>query len=248
MKKITKPFETICNKTLNLGFSSFSNNHGETSELLINYLSQFEKQVYEKFPSPKRQLTYLMGRYCAKKALIQLNGKVMPSDITIDAGHFGQPVPVHSKISNTQVSISHTRNGAVALAFPDSLLVGIDLELISRKNENIIRKLLTKSEKSLLNNYVGSSTEKVTTLFWSCKESLAKALKIGLFPVIKLYQIKNMEMIDTENTFKITYKYFPQFETFSFISNENIFSITSPKEIFSIQDIINLKLQWQETL
>lgn len=97
---------------------------------------------------------------------------------------FDFPVIIHPNIHNTNVSIAHTNHSAVAVAFPETHPVGIDIEDICDERSQTISTQLTDSEKSLRTN-LSISEALFNTILWTAKESLSKVLKTGLMATTK---------------------------------------------------------------
>lgn len=112
-----------------------------SSELCIAYSSLSELQQYaETFLHPhelayfktlvyeKRQLSYLLGHYIAKQALVSHNTTLRLNDILIDYGVFKNPIIFHAENNKIQVTYSHAEHCGIALAFPEACPLGIDIE------------------------------------------------------------------------------------------------------------------------
>src|SRR5690606_18964368 len=110
--------------------NSFSLNANISKNLLLipsNFLPLQEIEMFETFLSPKAKLNFLSGRYCAKKAILEIFPKLTPLDILITARVWGQPVIVSPYISNIGISISPSKTKAIALAFPERYPMGVDI-------------------------------------------------------------------------------------------------------------------------
>jgi len=67
-----------------------------------------EKEYFEALRFDRRKASYLMGRYCAKKALsYQLQGQKL-NTILIKSGVFEQPIVYAPENKGVQVSIAHS--------------------------------------------------------------------------------------------------------------------------------------------
>tara|TARA_Y100001970_G_scaffold268765_1_gene360404 strand:- start:568 stop:1137 length:570 start_codon:yes stop_codon:yes gene_type:complete len=189
MKETIENLQTNHKQPIQIGLHMITGVTQKDIELFLGKLSKYELETYKNLPALKRQHCYLMGRYCAKKALLVLNNKIKLTEITIEKGYFDQPIIIHPNINNTQVSIAHTDSSAVAIAFQEHQPMGVDLELKLTKTISIIDKVLSDAEKLLLKRTKKSYSDEIYTVVWTCKESLAKTIKVGLFPVLSLYEI-----------------------------------------------------------
>ncbi|MBA3720774.1 MAG: 4'-phosphopantetheinyl transferase superfamily protein [Parachlamydiaceae bacterium] len=189
-----------------------------------NFLHEEEISHYENLKFPKRQFSYLVGRYCSKNAIAAYTGDENFTNACIVNGIFCQPVVSHNKFQNIQVSISHANLLGGAIVFPEAFPMAIDIENIHSKNIDIIQSQLTENEKkifSLLN------IDNLTIL-WTAKEALSKALKCGLMIDFELLEIDSIS--NRGHFFYITFKNFVQYEVMSFKLLDNYCSILYPKK------------------
>jgi 4'-phosphopantetheinyl transferase EntD len=189
-------------------------------EVFKNTLSKNEKTYYHKV-ALLRKKTFLLGRIAAKDAINGYISDVDDSDNSIDFGVFEQPIVTVGK--NIQVSITHTNESGLSIAFYEAHPLGIDLEEIERAM--IIDTYLTDDERSMQNN-----CEK--TLFyaivWTAKESLSKCLKTGLMTPFNVYEIDDIE--ESENYFECTFTNFGQYKSLCFQKNDLMFAIALPRK------------------
>lgn len=109
----------------------------------------------------ERRLEWLASRYLLHK----LSGRTVRAACEKD--EFGKP---HLKDSPYQISISHSRGKAAAIAAP--MLVGIDIQHLVPKIERIAHKFMTpKDTAGLSKNYRLEHLH----LYWGAKEALYKA-------------------------------------------------------------------------
>ena len=112
-----------------------------------NFLSEQESEVFKKFAFPKKQQSYLLGRAASKNALSKISQVIDLQNISIDSGVFEFPVVNQAGF---QVSISHSENSGVAIAYPEQHPMGIDLEFIHPVKAETIQTYLTKQETELV--------------------------------------------------------------------------------------------------
>lgn len=186
-----------------------------------------EKKRYNSFPAKIRKQTYLLGRYCAKKAIKLKCGIDSYADINICNGIFDHPLIIHSKIHNTQVSIAHTNNVAVAIAFGESHPMGVDIEDICAERSQTIATQLTDNEKSLKTN-LKISEMLFNAIIWTAKEALSKTLKSGLMASQLIYEVKDF-IFNPIGYFELQYKCFFQYRAISYIVNGQVLTLCIPK-------------------
>lgn len=195
-----------------------------------------EQQSYSRFHKEKRKKEIYWSRLMAKKSISQLNrnddtneGKPF-SDIEISKGVFNNPI-VKGLYNDFQVSITHCKDYAGAIAYPEELILGLDMESAGHSKERSIWEILTEREKRLLP--LTMDKEIFTLMMWTAKEALVKLIKLGLsvhFDIMDIHQFK----FEKDNC-TITFRFFPSIEVFSTVENtfENtlIYSVAYPKDI-----------------
>lgn len=192
-----------------------------------NYLNPIEIEILNKISNKKRRENYIIGRYVGKMSCANYYKNTLLKDFCISNGIFGQPLlsPNNKQI---QVSISHSNFIACSIAFENNILVGIDIENNNKKGIVNIRKILSREENELYNDLnVNESTKSI--IFWTVKEALAKALKIGVISDWRLYEIQEISYND--NILLSKYKAFSRFNCISFFSQQFICSIAYPSNL-----------------
>lgn len=182
---------------------------------------------------PRRQISYLRGRYAAKLALQRLEPHLELWSIGIQNGVFGFPYICPALAINNQISISHNDISAFAIAFDQSHPMGVDVEQISSDRVETIRSQMLANELDLALN--GMADESIAlTIFWTAKEALSKIIKCGLWIDYKLLEINvfeiNYNTLVKNNSYVCKFKNFPQYKTQSFIYQDNICSIVLPSK------------------
>ncbi len=97
------------------------------------FLHRNELAYYQRLPAPKRQQSYLLGRYAAKRALTTFLETADPTLIEVASGIFTQPIVKFPTPDPVAVSISHAGDFACALAAQKSSLA-LDIEPESRQH------------------------------------------------------------------------------------------------------------------
>ncbi len=187
-----------------------------------------EHKRYESFRTDVRKVSFLLGRYCAKKAIASLYNIQSLNQIYIDSGIFNQPVIKLPNIPNMRVSISHDGVSAVALAFPEEHPMGIDIESIDGDKILEVSAHFTLHEKTLYQGLNHSKTE-IDTILWTAKESLSKALKTGLTTGLEIMELGTLEMVN-QRYFRGTFTHFFQYQTISVIHGDKVITLLLPRK------------------
>ena len=134
---------------------------------------------------PKRRSDWRLGRWTAKCAVAQL--LQLPHDnaslegIEILADSCGAPgVYVSRQPASVSISLSH-RNGVAACAITQAMMpLGCDLELIEARSDSFVADYFTEGEQTIVAKLHGEQRDQLVTTLWSAKESVLKALRVGL--------------------------------------------------------------------
>jgi 4'-phosphopantetheinyl transferase len=200
---------------------------------LLKYLHPEELKKHNEYSSTIRKDSYLLGRYCAKKALGQLYPRVRPTNINIQSGVFSQPIVNSHSFTNTKISISHIKDSAIAIAFPEKHPMAIDIESMDNIDLDYFYSLLTSSEKGLITDLNFMDKSMLLTGIWGAKECLGKVLGTGLTTGLEIFNL-DMIKITSEGDIEITFQNFIQYKAFSIRQGNKAISIITPKNsIFS---------------
>jgi 4'-phosphopantetheinyl transferase len=149
------------------------------------FLASPELEKLSRMRFPKRRDEWLLGRWAAK-ALLQSTPtfKHYPSnELEIRNEPDGAPylcLP-DGQISPNCLSISHRDQLALcALASTPDLRVGIDLEKVEPREDAFVADYFDPIEQNMVNACKTDFKQTLTTLIWSAKESMLKALGVGL--------------------------------------------------------------------
>ncbi|QDG49702.1 SDR family NAD(P)-dependent oxidoreductase [Persicimonas caeni] len=176
------------------------------AELLVNdlgldiddVLADSERGAYERLRSETRRAEWLAARVAAKD-LVSCHLRnffgVRPAlaDIVIAKDEHGAPyvelrgdAPTQlSGVTLPNISITHSNGVAIAaLAGPSRAgKVGVDLELIEQRDDSFAKNYFSATERALELpdvNASGDARSVLLTTLWSVKESVSKALGLGL--------------------------------------------------------------------
>ncbi|HEY8464333.1 MAG TPA: 4'-phosphopantetheinyl transferase superfamily protein [Bacillota bacterium] len=207
-------------------------------EEIVANLDPKEQQYYETLKFEKRIKSYLTGRLAAKKAIAALTGNNNLAKIAIQRGIFTQPIATCEGQPNIQVSISHCEDFGAAIAFPEAHPMGIDLEKIAIKQNQVIEREVTEAEINLIKTFP-VPYEKMLTLLWTAKEALSKVLKTGLMTPFQIYEIAKIDL--HPNYLLCTYKNFAQYKAMSFFLGKYSCSLTYPMKTELRVDLYSLR-------
>jgi len=201
-----------------------------------SFLHPKEQVHFEALKYPKRQHSYLLGRYCAKQALNTHMNKKDPTNILIENGVFQQPIVYSLTHMNQQVSISHTNTLGAALAFHEAYPMAIDIESINKDKDDTISTQLSNNELNLAASLPNAPP---LSLLWTIKEALSKVLKCGLTIPFELLEI---EALTQQGACIIShFTNFPQYQAISFFLSEATCSIVYPKKATLNMDILSIQ-------
>ena len=149
------------------------------------FLSPAELQKLSTLRFPKRRNEWLMGRWAAKSLIqsIPAYQHFSLDEIEIQNGSEGAPYfrSPGGSASPDCLTISHSGRFALcALALGSDLRVGADLEKIEPRTETFIQDYFSPAERQLVDTYPAEIRATVVNLIWSAKESMLKALGVGL--------------------------------------------------------------------
>jgi 4'-phosphopantetheinyl transferase len=149
------------------------------------WLSRGEAEFLHTLRFPKRRADWKLGRWTAKRA-VSLYLKLPPHPQSLaqveirpalggapEAFLANQPAPV-------SISISHREGRAVCAVGQAPLLLGCDLEIAEPRSDAFAADYFTEQEQALLAQSSPTARFQQLALLWSAKESVLKALRIGL--------------------------------------------------------------------
>jgi len=163
-----------------------------------DFLSPSELQKFSAFRFPKRRNEWLLGRWTAKALVHSIPAYQHYSldQIEIRNALEGAPfVQLPGRAAPAEcLTISHTEKFAVcALATGLDVHVGTDLEKIEARTETFSLDYFTPAERRLVEEYPAETRALVVTLIWSAKESMLKALGVGLRRDTRSVEVHGLE-------------------------------------------------------
>jgi len=233
-----------------IGIASATNQICEQIDDPYKFLHPNEILYYQSLISVKARSDYFSGRYAAKQAIAAYTGYTNYKQVFIYPGVFGQPVVNLKSHLNLQVSISHTDALALALVFPESHPMGVDVEMIIKDVNFLSEDIATSIERRSV-HVLNRDLLKGSTLLWTIKEALSKVLRTGLMTPFLLYEMCNVKRFGDIVTTDFTH--FSQYRSLSWIAGNHACSIVLPKNssvemdtIIDIQLRLDKQLNFQE--
>jgi 4'-phosphopantetheinyl transferase len=191
-------------------------------------LSPAEAAGLERCRTPIRRLSYLAGRFAARQAVALYLRDQPDCRFDISSGVFNQPV-VRCESSNVPgVTISHTRDVAVAIAHDAGHLIGVDVETIGAARALDMRAWLTGTEQRLVAVIPWDRATALTAL-WTAKEALSKALKCGLTVPMSVLEISAL-VAESSATIQTEFTNFCQYKCLTWTLERHVLSIALPRK------------------
>lgn len=165
------------------------------------FLNDAELAYWQSLRVENKRHSALQGRIAAKRALGAALGEVDLTKIEMVRGTFGQPLVRHARAAGVDVTLSHSHGLAVALAYPDALPMGIDLEQVAAASaQTVLAEMqLSEAERAWLAQQGAalSPIDQATVcgMLWSAREALGKSLKTGLNSPLGVFALNKLELV-----------------------------------------------------
>lgn len=191
------------------------------------FLHDEEVRYYETLSVERRRLSYLLGRFTAKKALLNYSGVALAdTQIQIVPGVFSQPVVRPGFADPVGVSISHSESIAGSIAFPETHPMAVDLEVADENRIDIMKTQILEEELALaLPHWADESL--ICTTIWTAKEALSKILRCGMTCPFDLLAIS--EFCLEPPGFTGRFRNFGQYKFQSWWRNKTVVSFVLPR-------------------
>jgi len=195
--------------------------YGILKEKENRILDQEERDHLKSINNDRQRAAYLRSRFVCKMSVANYIPIEDLLSIKIRHGVFNQPL-LNVPIS---VSISHSKEYAACIVFPDELPMGLDLEMIHHDAEEMIGSQLTREEISFARLFP-EETKYSYTRFWTAKEALSKVLKTGLTIPMQLLEIERVEL---GKGYDVSYfKNFIQYKSITYTLIDKMISMALP--------------------
>lgn len=191
------------------------------------FLHPTELAYFQTLKFERRQHSFLLGRYAAKRAIMKCCDIENPTLIEIKAGVFNHPVVKFPGNKNLQVSIAHSQSWTAAIAFPEEHPMGIDLESLTARSTDAIVEQLTPAEHQLA-ELLDLDQQTTQVLLWSAKEALGKTIKCGITIPLQMMELRSFTKSGEVYTFIFTH--FVQYKAISYLLEGNAITIVLPRD------------------
>ena len=185
----------------------------------------------------RRQQSFLLGRYAAKLALRYALRAPDLKAIEICRGVFGQPLVSHVSAKMAGVTISHCDEIAVALAFPAGHPMGVDIECIDPARLSTIQSQMSPVERGWARS-AGAEEITLSTLIWTAKEALSKALTCGLMTPIEILNLSEFYPL-RNRIWGGQFQNFAQYKFAGWVSRTVAMTVVLPKKSTAVEESLD---------
>lgn len=149
------------------------------------WLSAWEQTRFSGMRFAKRRADWRLGRWTAKRAVaahLRLDGDLDAlAHIEVTVAVSGAPeLLLEGHSAKVGISLSHRAGVALCAIGPLEPPFGCDLETIEPRSDAFVADYFTDKEKTLIERALPQDRIELIALLWSAKESVLKALRIGL--------------------------------------------------------------------
>ena len=149
------------------------------------WLTQDEFGVLASKKVAKRRADWRLGRWTAKRVLLTRFRECIPvldfTDIEVRAAADGAPEAfIHNEAAPVALSLSHSHGVALCVIGAPDVGIGCDTEFIEPRSDAFVSDYFTEAERDRVSDTPLAQRPLVSTLIWSAKESVLKAVREGL--------------------------------------------------------------------
>ncbi|HKP94803.1 MAG TPA: 4'-phosphopantetheinyl transferase superfamily protein [Fibrobacteria bacterium] len=188
----------------------------------------YELRHYARLKHRGRQASYALGRWACKLAAGAYLGESDKGKIEIGSGSFNQPIVRHGAHEIPEITLAHTPDLALAIAYPSGHIMGVDVEPVDGSKLFVYQRVLTPSEQSLARS-LPTDFLRACNLMWTVKEALSKAIKCGLMTPFEVLEIQSMTQ-ETDGRFLACFRNFSQYKCISWLRPDSGLSIVLPRK------------------
>lgn len=146
-----------------------------------------------------------------------------------------QPILLTNGASSLDISITHKRNMAAAIAFPKSHPMGIDLEKIEQSSRQTLESQMTMPEILAVTDSAQNCLNALWQL-WVIKESISKVLKTGLTTSFLLFETCK-HSFSKSGGISCYFRNFYQYHAQSWILDDHVLAVVYPRTATFEMDI-----------
>jgi 4'-phosphopantetheinyl transferase len=206
----------------------FTREYPALVQCIAEFLASPEAAYFAALHFLRRQQSFLLGRYAAKLALQYALQAPDLKAIEIGRGVFEQPVVSHLSAKTPGVTISHCSEIAVALAFPAGHPMGVDIERIDPARMTTIQSQLSPTECAWTRSAAADEIT-LSTLIWTAKEALSKALTCGLMSPMEILNLSEFYPLGN-SVWEGLFQNFAQYRFVGWTSRTLAMSVVLPKK------------------
>ena len=196
------------------------------AERCATFLHANEASYFRSLKYNRRKMSYLLGRYAAKQALMEYSDRTDATQTEIAGGVFEQPLIHPGFAEATGIGISHTDHVACALAFPEGHPMGIDVEESSPERDAVMGTQILPSELDLADRSWAAPASRLA-LLWTAKEALSKTLRCGMTCPFEIFAVKDLQT--DGSSFGGCFENFAQYRFQSWVSGRTVLTIVLPR-------------------
>jgi phosphopantetheinyl transferase len=147
-------------------------------------LTQEEERRLASFGLDRRRSEFVLGRRLIRWLAAETLDAASPVEITVrEDGSLFLPGP------DCHVSLAHSDGRAAVVVGPSR--VGIDLEVIKKRDPGLLDRILTDAEREHLQRFAVSE-EVAPVMLWTVKEAVLKACGSGLRAGLRSIEVRSM--------------------------------------------------------
>jgi 4'-phosphopantetheinyl transferase len=215
-------------RTINAALAfSFGRSALPTYEEAAEILQAGELEYFGRLTSNVRKKQFFLGRSVGKKAISLYLNETNLKGLEISSGVFLQPFVRYCSRDNPAVTLSHSADFAIAIAYEPGHIMGVDVEQIDSGRADIFRENLTEHEKNIARR-TGCEQKLVSNVMWTIKEALSKAIKCGMTVPLDILAVEQLH-VQSDGSFISNFKHFGQYKACSWLVRGFALSIALPK-------------------
>jgi 4'-phosphopantetheinyl transferase len=192
------------------------------------WLHPSERAALASLTAEPRRMSYLLGRYAAKRAASHYLGTDALAEIEVANGVFQQPVLRFPAWDIPHVTLCHTDRLALAVAHSPDHVLGIDAEPLDPARAPVLRPLLSDAEQAPLAAMGFPEAERLF-LLWTAREALSKALRCGLTVPWDLLETAAPAAVG-HGEVRCTFARFPQYQARCAMVSGHAMALVLPKD------------------
>jgi 4'-phosphopantetheinyl transferase len=146
------------------------------------WLSAEERGTLARLHVPKRRVDWRLGRWTAKCAIAALRHDLGDfAEIEIRQKESGAPAAfIRGRAAGFGISLSHSGGRGLCALTEREAFIGCDLECVEPRSPEFVADYFTLLEGASIAAREGAARIELLNLLWSAKESVSKALQLGL--------------------------------------------------------------------